>query len=47
MRPEKATRGLRPNVLNNRLNQTTSGFSRCIVLSRRTALRGSSNDQQR
>lgn len=45
--PLKATRGLRPNVLKSRLNQTTSGFSRLSALIRRNALRGSSNDQQR
>jgi hypothetical protein len=47
MSPEKAMKGLRPKVLNNRLNQTTSGFRRCRVLSRRMELPGSSNDQQR
>jgi len=47
MRPENATTGLRPNVLNNKLNQTTSGFSRFKVFSSRKRLPGSSNDQQR
>ena len=47
MSPEKATKGLRPNVLNNRLNQTTSGFRRFSVFSRRNRVLGSSNDQQR
>ena len=35
MRPENATTGLRPNVLNNKLNQTTSGLSRFKVFSSR------------
>ncbi len=47
MRPEKATTGLRPKVLNSRLNQTTSGLSLCSVFRRRNTLLGSSNDQQR
>ena len=40
-------RGLRPKVLNSKLNQTTSGFSSRIARSSRTELPGSSNDQQR
>jgi hypothetical protein len=47
MRPAKAIRGLRPNVLNSRLNQTTSGFSSFTVFRRRNTLPGSSKDQQR
>ncbi len=39
--------GLRPNVLNSRLNQTTSGLSRWRVFSNRNVLPGSSKDQQR
>ncbi len=47
MRPVKATQGLRPNVLNSRLNQTTSGFRSFTVFRSRNTLPGSSNDQQR
>jgi hypothetical protein len=32
MRPLKATNGFLPKVLNNKLNQTTSGFKRLMVL---------------
>lgn len=40
-------RGLRPNVLKRRLNQTTSGFRRCRTRNSRREVSGSSNDQQR
>lgn len=39
--------GLRPNVLKRRLNQTTSGFSRCSARNNRRDVNGSSKDQQR
>jgi hypothetical protein len=47
VRPAKAFSGLLPNVLNSRLNQTTSGFSSRNLARRRIALAGLSGDQQR
>jgi hypothetical protein len=47
MSPENAIRGFRPKVLNNRLNQTTSGFWRRSSRNNRIELAGSSNDQHR
>jgi hypothetical protein len=40
-------RGLRPKVLNSKLNQTTSGFSCWNARRSRIELAGLSNDQQR
>jgi len=45
--PQKATKGLWPNVVNKRLNQTTSGSCRRIALSSLAGLLTSLKDQQR
>jgi hypothetical protein len=45
--PENATSGLRPKVLNSKLNHTTSGFDLRTARSSLTGVAGSSNDQQR
>jgi hypothetical protein len=46
-KPREAGKGLRPKVLNNKLNQTTSGFNLRSIFRIRKTVRGSSNDQQR
>jgi len=42
-----AFNGLRPKVLNSKLNHTTSGFNLPRAVRSRMAFAGSSNDQQR
>jgi hypothetical protein len=46
-KPREAFTGLRPKVLNSKLNQTTSGFSVRSIFRIRKTVRGSSKDQQR
>jgi hypothetical protein len=47
MSPENATSGLRPKVLNSRLNHTTSGLHLRTAARSLTGVAGSSNDQHR